>query len=146
MRCQIKKQITVNVEDRPGALAHVAKVLSDARVNIRDISSSDFRKQGMIRIIPDHPSECEKALRNARLIPISVDVVAVELKDNPGSLTSITTALALCNVNIEYLYGTTNPFEPWNIFSFFNRYTDRIRLVLKVSDVSRTIQVLTNIK
>lgn len=146
MDCKIKKQLTVNVEDRPGMLAYVSRILSDARVNIRDVSSSDFRKQGIIRVIPDDPAKCETVFRKAGLIPIPVNVVSVLLRDNPGSLATITGALATCDVNIEYIYGTANPFEPWNILSFFNWFTDRMRVVLKVSDVDKAIQIISNLK
>lgn len=146
MHCSIKKQLTVNVEDRPGMLAYVSKILADARVNIRDVSSSDFRKQGIIRIIPDDPPKCEAALRKEGLIPISVNVVSVLLPDNPGSLAKITAALATCDINIEYIYGTASPFEVWNAFSYFNWFTDRMRVVLKVSDTEKALQVISNLK
>ncbi|MGI0075853.1 MAG: ACT domain-containing protein [Nitrosopumilaceae archaeon] len=146
MHYETKKQITVTVEDRPGMLAYICKILADAKVNIRDVSTSDFRKQGMIRVIPDNPSVCEKAFRDAGLIPLTVEVIAVVVTDNPGSLATITSALALCNIQIEYIYGTANPFNPLNLVSFFNWFTDRIRLILKVSDIPETIRILKNIK
>lgn len=147
MQYSIVKQFTVNVEDRPGMLAYVCKILADANVSIRNISTSDFRKQGIVRVIPDEDSRCEAALRNAGLIPIPVDVIAVQVKDAPGALARITTSLALCNVNIEYIYGTAKSPHTWrwNPLGIVNG-SNYSTMILKVSDLVKTGDVLKNIK
>ena len=37
------KQLTVALENRPGTLAHMAKVLADAKVNIQNITTSEIK-------------------------------------------------------------------------------------------------------
>jgi len=50
------KQLTVSVENRPGTLAHVAKVLGEAKVNILGCLTATLDAQGAVRVeLPNKP-------------------------------------------------------------------------------------------
>ena len=46
-------QISVFLENRPGRLAHLLQVLSDAKVNLRALSVADSADFGIARVIVD---------------------------------------------------------------------------------------------
>jgi hypothetical protein len=47
------KQPTVALENRPGTLAHVAKVLADAKVNVLALLGSTAGAQGSVQVVVD---------------------------------------------------------------------------------------------
>ncbi|MDR1496697.1 MAG: ACT domain-containing protein, partial [Clostridiales Family XIII bacterium] len=50
-------QISVFVENKPGKLAEVTKLLGDVGVDLRAMSIADTRDFGILRIIVDNPYE-----------------------------------------------------------------------------------------
>ncbi len=47
------KQLTIQIENRPGTAARVARVLGDARVNILALLGSTQGAQGSVQILVD---------------------------------------------------------------------------------------------
>ena len=61
------KQLTVPCENRSGALAHIAKVLGDAKVNILAFLTTTSGAEGLTHIVVDRPSTAKQALAKAGL-------------------------------------------------------------------------------
>ena len=61
------KQLTVALENRPGTLAHMAKVLADAKVNIVALLNSTAGAQGSAQVVVDSVNRAKKALGAAGL-------------------------------------------------------------------------------
>jgi hypothetical protein len=61
------KQLTVAAENRPGTLAHVAKVLADAKVNVLALMGSTAVAQGSVQVVVDNVNKAKKALGGAGL-------------------------------------------------------------------------------
>ena len=61
------KQLTVSCENRPGTLAHVAKVLADAKVNVLALLCSTAGAQGSAQVVVDNVNNAKKALGAAGL-------------------------------------------------------------------------------
>src|SRR5438552_18609387 len=53
------KQLTVALENRPGTLAHMAKVLADAKVNIVALLNSTAGAQGSAQVVVDNVNSQE---------------------------------------------------------------------------------------
>jgi hypothetical protein len=47
-------QLSVRVENRPGTLAHVARVLGDAKVNILSFLTSTLGAEGSVHVVVDN--------------------------------------------------------------------------------------------
>jgi hypothetical protein len=62
------KQLTVSLENQPGRLAAVAKVLADSKVSILGILGSTAGTQGSVQVVVDNMTEGKKALSAARLV------------------------------------------------------------------------------
>jgi len=61
------KQLTVALENRPGTLAHMAKVLADAKVNVLALLGSTAGAQGSAQLVVDNVNKAKKALGGAGL-------------------------------------------------------------------------------
>jgi hypothetical protein len=100
-------QIVVMLENRPGALAELASVLSTAGVNIEAIlleGSVDF---GNVRLHVDAVRKAEKALRDGGYQFKIGETLNLELPNEPGQLEDVCKKLAKAKVNIEMMFGTT---------------------------------------
>ena len=60
-------QFTLSHENRPGALAHIAKVLGDAKVNILACLTTASGNEGLTRLIVDRADKAKKPLATAGL-------------------------------------------------------------------------------
>ena len=61
------KQFTVCHETLPGILAHIAKVLGDAQVNILAFLTTTSGREGLTHLIVDRSDTAEKAFAGAGL-------------------------------------------------------------------------------
>ena len=102
----IKKQFTLYLENKPGELARVTKVLATERVNIEGISVSAGVDVALVQLIADNASAARKALAKARVSFTVQDVAVVPLLNEPGSLELIVSKLAAAGVNVNYVYAT----------------------------------------
>ncbi len=99
-------QISVFLENRPGRLAHLLQVLSDAKVNLRALSLADTADFGIARAIVTDTEAAMKAIRQAGLTAATTEVLRVEVPDVPGGLDKqIVEPLAHAGVNVEYMYA-----------------------------------------
>ena len=60
-------QISVFIENRPGRLSAITKVLGENNIDIRALSLADTMNFGILRLIVNKPGEAEKILRGKRL-------------------------------------------------------------------------------
>ena len=103
------EQISVFVENKTGKLNEVIKVLAANKLDIRAMTLADTAEFGILRLIADDTIATVDALRAAGCVVSLTQVLAVELKDRPGSLAKVLDALARAEVGIEYMYAFTSP-------------------------------------
>ena len=99
------EQISIFLENKPGALESVTKLLKDANINIRTLSLADTSDFGILRLIVNDVNITLKVLNENGLRVSRTTVVAVEVPDRPGGLHSILEVLAKNSINVEYLYA-----------------------------------------
>ena len=100
------KQLTVSCENRPGTLAHVAKVLADAKVNVLALLCSTAGTQGSAQVVVDNANKAKKALSDAGLSYTEGMLEQVELPNKPGALAQLAGRLAKKGINIDCAYAT----------------------------------------
>jgi len=100
------KQLTVALENRPGTLAHMAKVLADAKVNITALLNSTSAAQGSAQVVVDNVNKAKKALGNAGLSYTEGTLEQFELANKPGALAELAGRLAKKGINIDSAYAT----------------------------------------
>lgn len=99
------KQISVFVQNTPGRLSAITKLLAQHKINIRAISISDTIDFGILRMIVDQPEKCEQMLSENGITASITNVLAVGIADTPGSLAEILSLLDEKNINVEYVYA-----------------------------------------
>lgn len=99
------KQITVTLENRPGALALATGALGKAQVNILAFTAGTSGSEGYARFVVDSPARAKKAISQAGLSFSEQDVQLYDLADKPGALGAVTCKLANQGVNLAYGYS-----------------------------------------
>ena len=100
------KQLTVSLENRPGTLAHMAKVLADAKVNITALLNSTSGGQGSAQVVVDNVNKAKKALGAAGFSYTEGTLEQFELANKPGALAELAGRLAKKGINIDCAYAT----------------------------------------
>lgn len=99
------KQVSVFVENKPGALLSLAGVLSKCDVDMRALCVAESSEFGILRLIVDAPDKAADALTQAGYVHNITPVLAVAIPDKPGGLHHVLTILQESNINIEYAYA-----------------------------------------
>ena len=102
-----RTQFTLYLQNRPGALAAVAKSLAEAKVNIEGVSAATSADVGLVQIIVSDPKATTKVLKKADVAFTTQEVAVLTLKNRPGELARLAAKLSRSGVNINYVYGTT---------------------------------------
>jgi hypothetical protein len=99
-------QLTVSCENRPGTLADLTKILSQAKVNIVAFNAGSAGAMGYVQLIVTNPSMAKRVLK-ARSIPYYEErVLLVKLHNVPGALSRFVSRLADKGINIGAAYQT----------------------------------------
>jgi hypothetical protein len=99
------EQISIFLENKPGGLEEVTRILKDAQINIRTLSLADTTDFGILRLIVNDVDVASRVLKEHRFRISRTTVVAVEVPDRPGGLHSILEVLSKNGINVEYLYA-----------------------------------------
>lgn len=101
------RQISVFLENKPGSLEKVLKILADADVNILTLNIAEMTDYGILRMIVNRPEKAFKVLHDAGTVCKTNDVLGIVLQDVPGSLLKMLHSLSEKGINIEYMYAFT---------------------------------------
>ena len=98
------KQISISLDNVPGALSNVSELLGREGVNIRAISVADTSDISTVRFVVDDPVKAKNMLKANGYSPKETDVLAVETPDHPGGLNAVLKPLRAAGINVHYLY------------------------------------------
>ncbi|MBR2439539.1 MAG: ACT domain-containing protein [Lentisphaeria bacterium] len=113
------KQLSVFVDNKPGALYAPCSTLADAGVNLSTIFLADTKDFGIMRIITKDAEKALAALRENNFAVKTTNVLAIEIEDVPGALSKVLKAMESKGLNVLYMYaamGTSG--KPVMIFRF----------------------------
>jgi hypothetical protein len=118
-------QLTLSHENLPGMLAHIAKVLGNAQVNILAFLTTTSGSEGLTHLIVDRLDTAKKAFASAGLVCTEADVLQLELPNTPGALAKFARKLAEEDINITLGYATSE------------KGSKKTSVVLAVSDLDK---------
>lgn len=124
------EQISIFLENKPGALAEVTTILGEAGVNIRALSLADTKDFGILRLIVNDNEKAKEVLGKKGFTVRKTEVVAIEVPDRPGGLAEILRILAAAQINVEYLYAFVQQSGENAIIIFRFDETDRAVKIL----------------
>ena len=105
----IRTELTLILENRPGAAARVFQGLADDRINI---VAMQLEHGGMLRLLVDNPLHAAELMRERRMQVEQRDVLYTVVPNDPGVLGRMAKLLADAGVNVEYLYSTAVEGHP----------------------------------
>lgn len=124
------RQLSVFIDNRPGALAEVTRFIADQGIDLCGLSLAESREFGAVRIIVPDSDAAAEALTDGGYHFTEVDVIAVEVPDKPGGMAHVVELIAKEHLNVEYAYTMV-----------VSRH-DKAVIVLRVDDPHRAATVL----
>ena len=128
---QTRKQVTVFLENKPGRLAQVLSTLASAKINIVALTVMDRHEHGVLRLVTEDEAATVKTLQTMNAQFTESDVLAVELKNQPGALAHVCERLAQEHIAIEYAYCSSGG-RNGKVFGIF-----------KVSNIDKAQRILS---
>ena len=99
------KQLSVFLENRPGKLYELTKLLADNGIDMRALSIAETTDFGIARLIVSDAYRTAQVLREGQFIAQFSDVLAFAVPDEPGGLYNLLAEFNAAQVNIEYMYA-----------------------------------------
>lgn len=101
----IIKQLSIFLENRTGRINEVAKILAENGINMQAFSMAETADFGLLRLIVPDVDKAVEVLRAASFAVMLTDVLCINCKNVPGSLSAVLEKLASNDVFIEYMYA-----------------------------------------
>ncbi len=124
------KQISVFVENKPGRLSKVTKLLAENNIDIRALSVADTKDFGILRLIVNKPDQACDALKQAGCTVSITNVIAIGINDTPGGLSDVVECLYSANISVEYMYA------------FISKSENQAYVILRVDNNDRALEAL----
>ena len=124
------KELSVMLENKPGALAELCSKLAEKAVNILGMMVPEQSGVAPVRLVVNHTDVAEKVFDQLGIKYTESDVLNVPLSDKPGALGKITRKLADHKINIKYAYATILPGA------------GKANVILGVSDVEAAAKIV----
>ena len=116
-------QLSIFVENKPGAMCAMTKVLAENGIDMRALSLAETKDFGIARIIVDDVYKATTVLKDEGYVHSLTPVLGVAIPDSPGGLNKVLEVLASTNANVEYMYaflGSKNANNAYMIFRVEN--------------------------
>jgi hypothetical protein len=124
------KQISVLLENRPGSLARLSRLIADQEINVEGLMIAEAVGEGMVRLIPDDSNRLVRLLKQQRFRFVTDEVIGIDLSNRPGALAEASERLGQAGVNIVYAYATGMPGSR------------KVMAIVKTSDQKKALQAL----
>jgi len=103
------RELTVYMEDRPGAFGKICRALADRGVNILAFHSIPYEGKSLARLIVDNPANAKTVLDREPVTYSEAEVAQIKLPHRPGGLAQAASRLGEANININYAYSGVEP-------------------------------------
>jgi hypothetical protein len=102
------KQFTIVVENRPGAVAEIARVLGNAKVNVLSLLGTAQGTGGTLQLVAEDARRAKKALDEAKISYQETAAEEHELANNAGALAQYLEKLAAKGVSLSSIHATAS--------------------------------------
>lgn len=126
------KQISVFLENHPGALREMTELLGQGGLDMLALSVADTQNFGIIRIIAasEQVDQAVLALRNNGYVAKVNHVICAEVPDRPLGLCELLGLIEKANLSVEYMY------------SFLRGSNDgKAHMILRLSDGEKAVKL-----
>ncbi len=99
------KQLSVFLENRLGRFSQIAKIFSEAGINMKAFTVSENAEFGVLHLIVSDPEKACSLLREKSFAATLNDVICLQCPDVPGALEVALAAITEAGISIEYMYA-----------------------------------------
>lgn len=99
------QHLSIFVENKPGKLEKITRILGDARINIRAVSLASGGSFGVLKLLVGNPEAAAAALTKEHVTVSLRRIIVAVVDDRPGSLHEVLATLSSGGINIEDCYG-----------------------------------------
>ncbi len=124
------QQLSVPIENSRGRLFDITQALGDAGINLRALSLVDSGDFGTLRILVSDLVKARQVLMREQMPARVDDVVAVQIKDQPGQLAKLLQLLMENNIKVKYSYA------------FAGMTSGKAVMIFRFDDNDRAIEIL----
>lgn len=99
-------QLTIKLPNNPGSLARMTDVLRSADVNIDALFCNEGANDTAVNVVVDDPETAKMVLKDIADVS-ATEVLAIPIKNKPGSIAHIARMCAGAGINIRHIYATS---------------------------------------
>ena len=99
------KQLSVFLENRLGRFSQIAKIFSEAGINMKAFTVSENAEFGVLHLVVSEPEKACALLRENSFAASLNDVICLQCPDVPGALEVALAAITEAGISIEYMYA-----------------------------------------
>jgi hypothetical protein len=100
-------EFQITLENKPGSLAKLTRLLGHAGVNIDAIQGRSGRAESVVHLVADSAEHATAVLRGDGVDFTTREVLLVKVLDEPGVLGDVALVMSDAGVNIDSIYATT---------------------------------------
>jgi len=127
------KQVSVFLDNRPGALSEVIEHVDKFQMKIFALSIAEAGEFGLVRMITEDPERAEKDLEDSDFILAkskkNTEVIAILITEN-GNVSYIAKMLGDKDLNIEYAYSSAVLID------------GKLAVILRINDLNMAEKIL----
>jgi len=123
------KLVALFAENKPGQTARVTGILNNAHINIRSVALSSTGAFGVMKLLVNDPELACQALKHEGFPALLIDVLAVDMPDQPGALHAVAGCLAAGGINLDNMTGFV--------------VNNRAILIIEVQNLGRASELLS---
>jgi len=112
------KELTVTIEDKPGALGKCFSALGERGVNVLAFQSYVEEGESLTRFLVDDLATAREVLGKLRMIFEVTDVAVAKVAHKPGELGRAASLLGENHINIDYSYCGVEPGSSQILLAF----------------------------
>lgn len=128
---EIKKQISIFLENQPGTLLDLLNYIDSQKINLLSLNISETDKYGVVRILVENAEQVLSGLKEKQYVASISDILIVEVLHEYGTLKNVISTLSENGINIEYMYSMV----------YYGKQ-DTAYMVIAVNDATLALNVL----
>ena len=136
-------QLSLFVENRPGALKDICNTLKDNNINISTLSLADTQSFGILRLLVKEHEKAKNVLEKAGFIVKTTEVLAIPVPNCPGGLAQLLDALQDCQVEYMYAFASEMHKSAVMVFRFADQDKALAALKNKHSEIIKEAELFT---
>jgi hypothetical protein len=97
--------LSIFMDNRPGKLERITKILADNAINLRAISVASSGQFGIVKVLVNDPDKACALLKENHITAAKRRIMVAVVDDTPGGIHRLLVTLSSNTINIEDCYG-----------------------------------------